>query len=436
LRRPVAHRLRQPAHCRAPGRRPGPRGRLDHRAGAVRAAGQQADARGARPLPALPRARAGAAHRAAAVLAAGPVRLPGAVRHPRGVAPAPVRSRRRGAAAGRAGDPLQLPRQPAEHLHRQADGRDVRRRPAAGARDRGAAGAVASVGRRWAGFDRIPTSGGEGRPRSLRRVGGRRRRRHDQGSGPVRARGDGMAYYLGIDLGTTYTAAAAERDGVVESLTLGNRTASVPSVVYLRDDGEILVGEAATRRATTDPGRVAREFKRRVGDPTPIILGGTPYAAEMLMARLLRWSVDRVSEQQGEPPKAIALTHPANWGPYKLDLFTQAVRQVDLDAALMLAEPVAAATFYASQRSLDAGATVAVYDLGGGTFDAAVVRRTAQGFEIIGSPEGMERLGGIDFDEAVFAHVREAVGDALDALDPDEPAAQAAVARLRQECID
>jgi len=245
-----------------------------------------------------------------------------------------------------------------------------------------------------------------------------------------------MAYYLGIDLGTTYTAAAAERDGVVESLTLGNRTASVPSVVYLRDDGEILVGEAATRRATTDPGRVAREFKRRVGDPTPIILGGTPYAAEMLMARLLRWAVDRVCEQQGEPPKAIALTHPANWGPYKLDLFTQAVRQVDLDAALMLAEPVAAATFYASQRSLAPGSTVAVYDLGGGTFDAAVVRRTAQGFEIIGSPEGMERLGGIDFDEAVFAHVREAIGDALDALDPEEPAAQAAVARLRQECID
>ena len=245
-----------------------------------------------------------------------------------------------------------------------------------------------------------------------------------------------MAYFLGIDLGTTYTAAAAERDGVVEALTLGNRTASVPSVVFLRDDGEILVGEAATRRATTDPGRVAREFKRRVGDPTPIILGGTPYAAEMLMARLLRWSVDRVQEQQGEPPRAIGLTHPANWGPYKLDLFTQAARQVDLDAALMLPEPVAAATFYASQRQLKPGAVVAVYDLGGGTFDAAMVRRDEQSFEIIGSPEGMERLGGIDFDEAVFAHVREAVGDGLDRLDPEEPAAQAAVARLRQECID
>jgi actin-like ATPase involved in cell morphogenesis len=245
-----------------------------------------------------------------------------------------------------------------------------------------------------------------------------------------------LAYYLGIDLGTTYTAAASERAGVVESLTLGNRSASVPSVVFLRDDGEILVGEAATRRATSDPGRVAREFKRRVGDPTPIILGGTPYAAEMLMARVLRWSVDRVREQLGEEPRAIALTHPANWGHYKLDLLTQAVRQVDLDAALLLAEPVAAATYYASQRRLEPDSVVAVYDLGGGTFDAAAVRRTADSFEIIGSPEGIERLGGIDFDEAVFAHVRQAVGDALDRLDPEEPAAQAAVSRLRQECID
>ncbi|HET6949306.1 MAG TPA: Hsp70 family protein, partial [Acidimicrobiales bacterium] len=245
-----------------------------------------------------------------------------------------------------------------------------------------------------------------------------------------------MAYYLGIDLGTTYTAAAAEHEGVVEALTLGNRTASVPSVVFLRDDGEILVGEAATRRATSDPGRVAREFKRRVGDPTPIILGGTPYGAEMLMARLLRWSVDRVREQQGEPPRAIALTHPANWGPYKLDLLTQAVRQVDVDASLLLAEPVAAATFYASQRRLEDGSVVAVYDLGGGTFDAAMVRRTPGGFEIMGSPEGIERMGGIDFDEAVYAHVKSAVGDALDRLDPEEPAAQAAVVRLRQECID
>jgi len=247
-----------------------------------------------------------------------------------------------------------------------------------------------------------------------------------------------MAYYLGIDLGTTYTAAAIERDGLVEALTLGNRSASVPSVVFLRDDGEILVGEAATRRAMSEPGRVGREFKRRVGDPTPIILGGTPYAAEMLMARVLRWSLDRVQEQQGGPPQALALTHPANWGPYKLDLLAQAVRQVDVDVAMVLPEPVAAATFYASQRRLEPGAVVAVYDLGGGTFDAAMVRRSGagDGFELIGTPEGIERLGGIDFDEAVFAHVRVALGDALERLDPEEPSSVSAMARLRQECID
>ena len=68
----------------------------------------------------------------------------------------------------------------------------------------------------------------------------------------------------------------------------------------------------------------------------------------MLMARVLRWSLDRVQEQQGGPPQAIALTHPANWGPYKLDLLGQAVRQVDVDVAMVLPEPVAAATFYAA----------------------------------------------------------------------------------------
>src|SRR5690606_38921560 len=142
-----------------------------------------------------------------------------------------------------------------------------------------------------------------------------------------------MSYYLGIDLGTTYTAAAIERGGTVEAATLGNRSASVPSVVYLREDGDLLVGEAAIRRANTDPGRVAREFKRRVGDPTPIILGGSPYPAEMLMARMLSWAVQKVRTQEGEPPRGLALTHPANWGAYKLDLLDQSIRQVGVDVA-------------------------------------------------------------------------------------------------------
>ena len=245
-----------------------------------------------------------------------------------------------------------------------------------------------------------------------------------------------MGYHLGIDLGTTYTAAAVERGGRVEAVTLGNRTVSVPSVVFLKPDDTILVGDAANRRGVTEPERLAREFKRRVGDPTPILVGGTPYGAEVLTARLLRWVVERVAELQGGPADAIALTHPANWGPYKLDLLTQAARHADLHVARWLTEPEAAATYYASQERIEAGSIVAVYDLGGGTFDVSILRKRDDGFDILGTPEGVERLGGIDFDQAVFAHVISALGGAVESLDPDDPAVVAAVARLRRECTE
>ena len=87
-------------------------------------------------------------------------------------------------------------------------------------------------------------------------------------------------YVLGVDLGTTYSAAAVWRDGRAEIASLGSRSAAIPSVVLLRDDETVLTGESANRRGLTEPHRVAREFKRRLGDTTPIMLGGVPYSAE------------------------------------------------------------------------------------------------------------------------------------------------------------
>ena len=100
----------------------------------------------------------------------------------------------------------------------------------------------------------------------------------------------------------------------------------------------------------------------------------------------------------------------------------------------MLTEPEAAAIHYSSTERVEAGDVIAVYDLGGGTFDAAVLRKTAGGWETLGTPEGIERLGGIDFDAAVFAHVQRSLGGALEELDEDDPTAMAAVGRLREEC--
>jgi molecular chaperone DnaK len=243
-------------------------------------------------------------------------------------------------------------------------------------------------------------------------------------------------YALGIDLGTTFTAAATWRNGHAETASLGSRASSIPSVVLLRADETFLTGEGANRRGLSEPHRVAREFKRRLGDTTPILLGGVPYSAEALMARLLRSVVDEVSTREGGPAGTICVSHPANWGPYKTDLLLQAVRLAGLDEPVSFTtEPEAAAVFYAQQQRIEPGAIVAVYDLGGGTFDAAVLRKTLTGFEILGRPEGIERLGGIDFDAAVFSHVSRALGTKLAELDEDDPSAIAAVGRLREECV-
>ena len=124
------------------------------------------------------------------------------------------------------------------------------------------------------------------------------------------------------------------------------------------------------------------------------------------MARLLRWTVDAVHGTRGRSRRAhIAVCHPANWGPYKLDLLMQAVRMADVNVDRYLTEPEAAAISWAAAERVASGHVVAVYDLGGGTFDAAVLRKTDHDFEILGEPEGIERLGGVDFDQALLAHV-------------------------------
>ena len=244
-----------------------------------------------------------------------------------------------------------------------------------------------------------------------------------------------MSYGLGVDLGTTFTAAAVARDGRIEMATLGDHTDAVPSVVLIRDDGTVLTGGAAERRATAEPDRVARAVKRRFGDPMPVILGGAPYPVTALIAHQLRAVVNLVSGREGGRPGMVTLTHPANWGPYKRELFAQVPGLAGLGEVHMLTEPEAAAAHYARNDRLDPGALVAVYDLGGGTFDATVLRTTEHGFDILGRPEGIEGLGGVDFDEAVFTHVDQTLDGAVSRLDPADPRATSAAIRLRHECV-
>ncbi len=248
-----------------------------------------------------------------------------------------------------------------------------------------------------------------------------------------------MSYRVGIDFGTTFTAAAVHRDGEqgAEVVPLGDGKPAVPSVVFVAADGSFVMGDAAVRRAVTDPDRVVREVKRRVGDPTPVLVAGEPIEAHTIAASFVRWVVDRVTEREGAPPTGIALTHPASWGGHKCDLMAEALAAQGVSPVRLVTEPSAAAVAYTASKHVAPGAAIGVYDLGGGTFDAAVVRQLDEGgFELVGVPQGIESLGGVDFDEAVFEHVKTIVGTQWTDLDFTDPLVRTAAATLRRECTE
>ncbi|NES26525.1 Hsp70 family protein [Micromonospora terminaliae] len=222
-----------------------------------------------------------------------------------------------------------------------------------------------------------------------------------------------MPYVLGLDIGNTGTAATvARRRGETwarpEVVALGGGSPVVPSVLHLAPDGALVVGEPAT----DDGSRTTRDFVRRVGDDVPLLLGGEPCPPETLVAELAAWVVHRVAAHEGAFPEAVVLSHAAGWGPHRRDLLYRALWTLDLRTVTLLPRTVTVAESHAARGF--PGTTAAVYALGGDTFEAALVRRNARGrYETFGLPQGLESLGGTDFDEALAEHVRAALGPGL-----------------------
>ncbi|PPK70923.1 Hsp70 family protein [Actinokineospora auranticolor] len=244
-----------------------------------------------------------------------------------------------------------------------------------------------------------------------------------------------MGYGLGIDLGTTFTGAAVAKGGRTSMVSLGRQAVVEPSVVYAGVDKALRTGDAAVAAGGGEPHRLARGFKRRLGDPTPLVVGGAAYSPAALLAAQLKDVLTRVTTTLGGPPESIVLTCPAVWGPYRREHFDEVPRLAGVTGAVLVTEPEAAATHYAAERRLGDGELVAVYDLGGGTFDTTILRANNGGTEIVGTPEGIERLGGMDFDEALFAHVDAELGGALSALDPTDESAAGVLTAARLECV-
>jgi actin-like ATPase involved in cell morphogenesis len=244
-----------------------------------------------------------------------------------------------------------------------------------------------------------------------------------------------VAYGLGIDLGTSFTSVAVHEPGGTRMVPL-SREVVIPSVAYAGPDGALLTGLAAEDAARGgETGRVARGFKRRIGDPTPLLLGGAAYSPDALMAAQLRDVLAHVASTEGGPPDTVVLTCPAIWGPYRHEHFAEVPRLAGVPASHLLTEPEAVATHYSAERRLGDGEVVAVYDLGGGTFDTTILRMRSGEMEILGTPEGIEHMGGMDFDETLLAHVDERLDGAVSALDRSDPREAAALAEIRTMCV-
>lgn len=243
------------------------------------------------------------------------------------------------------------------------------------------------------------------------------------------------SWILAIDFGTSYTVAAARVDGRAPEIIEISGERRMPSVVMVDPDGGMLVGRAADDLSVTNPGSTLRALKNRLGDQTPAILGGRPHQVVTLVAALLREVYEQVVQQMGEPPTEVRLTHPATWNQPRNNRLIEAAAKAGLPQPLLVPEPVAAALSYAADVGLAPGESIVVYDLGGGTFDSAVVTAREGGFSVVGRPGGDQHIGGELFDELVVNHIGEMLDpDVWDAIQVgDDPLWRQVGAALRNE---
>lgn len=223
------------------------------------------------------------------------------------------------------------------------------------------------------------------------------------------------SWTLAVDFGTSFTTAAVRVDGRVEMLEVEN-SRYLPSLVMVEEDGQIVVGRHAVNRAAMFPERVERTPKRALATGPAVRLGGRDVATVDLVAAVLGKVFEEAVRRYGRASlKQVVLTHPARWTGGALDLLGQAAAKAGMPEPAFVSEPVAAATYYAAHERVAVGKCVAVYDLGGGTFDTAVLRRTGDGFALAGPPGGNSRLGGEDLDAVLL----ELVGDHASSLDAE-----------------
>jgi molecular chaperone DnaK len=231
-----------------------------------------------------------------------------------------------------------------------------------------------------------------------------------------------MGKIIGIDLGTTNSCVAVVEGGepVVIPNSEGGRT--TPSVVAFTKSGERLVGQHAKRQAVTNPkqtvysikrfmgrnhGEVAREIEevpytvvKGIGDQAAVKIGDKEYTPPEISAMILQKMKQTAEDFLGQKVTEAVITVPAYFNDAQRQATKDAGRIAGLDVKRIINEPTAAALAYGLDKKKDE--VVAVYDLGGGTFDISILEISEDGVFQVKSTNGDTHLGGDDFDQKVI----------------------------------
>jgi molecular chaperone DnaK len=204
---------------------------------------------------------------------------------------------------------------------------------------------------------------------------------------------------LAVDFGTSFTVAATAGPGPAEPVYFGaRREPTMASGIFVEADGGLSTGAKAVNQRQLDPERYIDTPKRPLGEGVPVILlSSGPVSVPRMVSAVMGEAAAQASKQRnGTAPPRTVLTHPATWDLELQQTLVTAARDAGLTDVRVLAEPVAAA-LHLGRDQCQPGDHIAVYDLGGGTFDAAVLRRTAEGFEVEATG-GQTSIGGEWFD--------------------------------------
>ncbi len=205
---------------------------------------------------------------------------------------------------------------------------------------------------------------------------------------------------IGIDLGTTNSAAAYWADGAPRLIPNRLGELLTPSAVGLDDDGGLLVGRPARERMASHAGLTATAFKRYMGTQHRITLGRKDYGAEELSAMVLRSLKEDAEAHLGMGVTEAVITVPAYFNDKQRKATRRAGELAGLKVERLINEPTAAALAYGIHQ-LDGETRFLVFDLGGGTFDVSVLE-IFEGVIEVRASTGDNRLGGEDFN-AVLA---------------------------------